>query len=75
MSELTKPQKNIIDHTLHRTANSLFCGNSDDMQELVRLGFMYEAGTTGFCPDEYFGVTVAGRKALTLSLARGESGV
>ncbi len=59
--KLTKNQIDIIDHTLHRTANGLFCGNSDDMQTLVRLGLMYSQGKAGFCPDEYFGVTAKGR--------------
>ncbi len=63
--ELTKSQKDIIDHTLHRTANGLYCGNSDDMQVLVKAGLMYKAGSTGFCPDEYFGVTAAGRKQIS----------
>ena len=71
MSKLTKSQFEIIDHTLHRTANALYCGNSDDMQVLVKLGFMYKAGSTGFCPYDYFGVTAAGRKAL--SKAEGKS--
>ncbi|MCK5018181.1 MAG: hypothetical protein KAS32_14085 [Candidatus Peribacteraceae bacterium] len=61
---LTKNQRDIIDHTVHRTAKGLYCGDSKDMQELIKLGYMYSAGKTGFCPDEYFGVTVAGRKAL-----------
>ena len=63
--ELTKNQRDIIDHTLHRTANSLYCGNSDDMQVLVKLGLMYKAGSNSFCSDEYFGVTNAGRKHIS----------
>lgn len=59
---LTKNQSDIIDHTLHRTANGLYCGNSDDMRILVSQGFMGSQGTTGFCPDEYFYVTAKGKR-------------
>ena len=62
--ELTKNQIDILDHTTHRTANGLFCGGSEDMQSLVENGLMYSQGTTGFCPDEYFGITQLGRKEL-----------
>ncbi len=60
--DLTKNQLDIIDHTMHRTANGLYCGNSDDMQVLVKSGLMGAQGTTGFCPDEYFYVTPKGKK-------------
>ncbi len=62
--ELTKNQIDILDHTMHRAANNLFCGDSDDMQELVGLGLMWPCGKTKFCPDEYFRITYAGRKVL-----------
>ena len=62
--QLTDNQIDILDHTVHRTANGLFCGNSDDMQYLVDSGLMYRQGKTGFCPDEYFGITVNGKQAL-----------
>ncbi len=59
---LTKNQADIIDHTLHRTANGLYCGNSDDMRALVEAGLMGSQGTTSFCPDEYFYVTAKGKR-------------
>lgn len=62
--ELTKNQIDILDHTKHRTANGLYCGDSEDMQVLVKNGLMYYQGTTKFCPDEYFGITVLGCKKL-----------
>ncbi len=62
--KLNSNQIDILDHTVHRTANGLFCGNSDDMRELVELGLMVSQGKTGFCPDEYFCITVTGQKAL-----------
>lgn len=62
---LTKEQIDILDHTKHRTANGLFCGDSKDMQVLVANGLMYSQGKTSFCPDEYFGITVLGSKELS----------
>ncbi len=63
-TELTKEQIAILDHTKHRTANGLYCGDSPDMQILVEKGLMYSSGKRSFCPDEYFGITVTGTKAL-----------
>ena len=60
---LTKNQIDIMDHTLHRTANGRYCGNADDMRTLVKLGLMHPLGTTAFCPDEYFGITAKGKLA------------
>ena len=34
------------------------------MQSLVSLGFMRSLGRKSFVPDEYFGITTEGRKAL-----------
>lgn len=61
---ITNSQREILDHTAHRTAGGLYCGDSDDMQELVRLGLMVSVGKKPFVPDEYFKLTGAGRKAL-----------
>ena len=63
-STLTKNQHDILDHTARRAANNLYCGDSADMQELIRLGLMESAGRTIFCPDEYFRMTPKGRKVL-----------
>ena len=61
---LTENQLGILDHTMHRASvPGLFCGDSPDMQELVRLGYMASAGRVSWVPDEYFRVTAAGRNA------------
>jgi hypothetical protein len=60
---LNREQLDILDHTMHRTANGLFCGSSPDMQELVRAGFMVEAGFKSFVPDPYFKITGKGIEA------------
>ncbi len=62
--KLTQKQWDILDHTAHRTARGFYCGNSEDMQTLVRLGLMVSAGWKSFVPDEYFKLTSAGRKTL-----------
>jgi len=62
--ELTNAQKSILDHTAHKAAGNFYCGDSKEMQELVRLGLMESAGTKSFCPDEYFKLTRAGRESL-----------
>lgn len=62
MSKLTKTQIDILDHTRNRAANNLFCGDSADMQCLIRMGLMYNAGIKSFCPDEFFALTEKGRR-------------
>ena len=64
MKDITKSQREILEHTTYRTANKMYCGDSEDMQSLVQAGLMRSAGKTGFCPDEFFTVTVAGRSIL-----------
>ena len=61
---LTENQRDILDHSQHRAANNLFCGDSVDMQKLVAVGFMQPMGKKSFCPDEFFRITTLGRKAL-----------
>lgn len=61
---LTKEQFEILEHTANRTANRMYCGDSEDMQVLVKLGLMEDVGMTGYCPDKFFSLTGAGRKAL-----------
>ncbi len=61
---ITNNQREILDHTAYRAAGNFYCGDSDDMQELVRLGLMTPAGKKPFVPDEYFTLTGAGRKVL-----------
>ena len=55
----------IMEHTITHSANGLYCGDSPDMQYLVKHGLMGSQGKTGFCPDEYFYITPLGRKVLS----------
>lgn len=64
VSELTKEQTNILDHTAHRASQNAYCGDSEAMQGLVSLGLMRSLGKKSFVPDEYFTITSAGREAL-----------
>lgn len=61
---ITNNQREILEHTANRAAGGFYCGDSDDMQELVCLGLMVSVGKKPFVPDEYFTLTRAGRKAL-----------
>jgi hypothetical protein len=70
--KMNREQLDILDHTMHRTANGLFCGNSPDMQELVKAGYMVEAGYKSFVPDPYFKITGKGIAAFKES-QKGES--
>lgn len=65
--KLSKQHIGILDHTLHRAANQQFCGDSPAMQELVEAGLMRSLGRKSFAPDEYFGITRAGRTALAIT--------
>lgn len=62
---LSTEQIDILDHTAHRAANGLYCGDSIAMQALVIAGLMGCQGNKAFCPDEYFYITPLGRKHLT----------
>lgn len=64
---MNKEQVEILDHTVSRAANGLYCGDSPDMRELVRLGLMQNAGRKSFVPDPYFRITTKGREALAAS--------
>ena len=63
-AEITKEQWHILDHTAHRAANGFFCGDSPDMQVLVKMGLMRSVGRKAGCPDEYFALTTKGRQYL-----------
>jgi hypothetical protein len=60
---LNNEQFAILDHTLHRASAGRYCGDSPDMQALVAAGLMQSLGKAGWCPDEFFGITGAGREA------------
>jgi len=60
--KLTNNQKEILDHTLHRAAGNLYCGDSEDMRTLVKMNLMVSVGHKSFVPEEYFTITALGRK-------------
>ena len=64
ISDLNTEQLSILDHTMHRAAGGLYCGDSPDMEKLVANGFMVSAGRKSFVPSEYFRMTGRGREAL-----------
>jgi hypothetical protein len=66
--ELNKEQKEILEHTVNRAANGMYCGDSVDMQKLVSLGFMESCGNKSFVMGEYFRITTQGRQALKCNL-------
>ena len=57
-------QRSILEHTAHRAAGGLFCGDSPDMQALVEEGLMDSVGRKPGVPDEYFRITGKGRIAI-----------
>lgn len=57
---MNKNQLDILKHASRRAAQGLFCGDSEDMQELVALGYMEPAGRKSFVPDPYFRLTILG---------------
>ncbi len=64
MVSLNREQVEILEHTAHRAAAGLFCGDSLAMQQLVELGLMEPAGRKSFVPDPYFRITLRGRRVL-----------
>lgn len=50
----------ILLHTRDRAANRVFCGNSEEMQELCDKGYMKYIGKTLYAPDSFFTITKAG---------------
>ena len=63
MSDLNREQVAILDHTIYRAANGLYCGGGSEMRSLVELGLMVCVGYKSFVPDGYFRITEAGRDA------------
>jgi len=63
-TELNREQLCILDHTANRAANRYYCGDSPDMQALVKAGLMKSAGRKSFVPDEYFTITPEGCEVL-----------
>lgn len=69
--ELTEEQVGILDHTIHRAACGLYCGDGPDMQVLVKKGMMQMAGRKTFVPDPYFRITGKGKAALAAHEVKG----
>ena len=61
---MTEEQIQIMKHTDSRAACGLYCGDSPDMQDLVKKGFMVLVGGKSFVPDPYFALTNKGKKYL-----------
>lgn len=59
--ELNKEQIQILRHT---AKNRRYCGGSADMDALVAAGLMSDCGRVGWCPDNYYALTDAGRSVL-----------
>ena len=64
---LTHTQIEILDHTVHRAAQGLYCGGGPDMDALVAAGLMEYAGRKSFVPDPYLRITSKGREELMRS--------
>ena len=63
---MNKEERAILDHTVSGASGGMYCGDSPEMQNLLRLGFMVSVGRKSFVPDEYFAITSKGRRAVTL---------
>jgi hypothetical protein len=61
----------ILRHT-PTCAQGRYCGDSQEMQNLVARGMMEPLGKTAWCPDPYFGLTNYGRKVLKELKASGD---
>lgn len=62
--DLTQGQVDILDHTMFRAANGLYCGGGLSMDALVAAGLMQFEGRKSFVPDSYYRITAAGAAAL-----------
>lgn len=60
---MTREEFSILDHTLHRASSGRYCGDSPEMQSLVKAGLMRSLGKASWCPDEFFAITEEGREA------------
>ena len=69
-TSLTQSQVDILEHTAHRAAGGFFCGDSPDMQVLVKLNLMYLAGRKGGVPDDYFQLAPKGLSFIKAFVAR-----
>lgn len=71
MSEkLTKEEYSIINHTLTRSANKLYCCPEKEVSILLGKNLMEFAGVVPFVPDPYWRVTKKGEEAYNQELER-----
>lgn len=61
---LSRYERDILWHTVHRAAGGYYCGGGPDMDALVEKGMMEYAGRKSFIPDPYYKITNKGREAL-----------
>lgn len=59
--EITKEHIEILKHT---EKNRLFCGDSEEMQDLCRLKMIEYAGSKPFVPEPYFRLMPDGKSTL-----------
>ena len=62
--DLTAEQRSVLEHTAHRAAGGMFCGDDPERLGLVDAGLMELAGRKSFVPDPHYRITPAGREAL-----------
>lgn len=60
--KMTEEEYQILDHTINNTAKLRFCGDSVEMQNLIKHGLMTYFGRFPVVPQKYFTVTDAGIK-------------
>ena len=60
MKDFNEEMMEILKHT-EKNNSGLFCGDSPDMQKLVKLELMESAGRKSSVPDEYFRLTPSWR--------------
>ena len=62
MDKLSPEQAAILSHAAHRSPHGLYCGDSPEMQYLVKRGLMKSKGRVPWCPGEYFKITAKGQQ-------------
>jgi hypothetical protein len=71
VGSLNKEQIEIMKHTAYAAAGAMYCGDSPDMQQLVKAGLMVSCGKKSFVPDEYFRMTAKGNEYLLALMKKG----
>jgi hypothetical protein len=60
--QLSREQRDILDHTLHRAPQGMYCGGGKEMEALVEMGLMVCVGRKSFVPEPYYRITQKGRE-------------